>query len=466
MAVNKLARSWAFTAVGMVAVFVALTFSFLTNGFAVAPWNEWAAWERGSEAMVMKRIEVDLVNRDSSVLGLAAYAGDDFSVYDRLSSEGLLTLESTAPNDFIAYASEVGGQAYFWSVIWRDFGCSSISCLRAVGSALTAASVIAMFFVLSQVGSKGLGWAWLISTGFSPWIAFAARNLFWSPWLYFLPAIAALGVVVARSSRWRWIALGGVFLAFVVKYLGTGYHEFTAFTMLAAAMPIIAIIFRSRFMGNRSYQLANSILILASSALAFALVLSFHAVLLTGSIITGLQRIWSNTIVRRTHGGLGESDPIYSDSLNSSPLDVVWKYVWKDWSTDLLSFSIDRNGSVISISLGSAAFILLIFASCVIVIWRLAVSDQLWRRDATLLAMGFLIPVVWFVSAKGYSYLHTFILFFLWYFLFVPVLLFVVGSFAWGYRYVLGIKAPIPVSSATKSLEGSANNIVRNEANG
>lgn len=466
MAVNKSGKSWAFTAVGLVALFVGLTFSFLTNGFAVAPWNEWAAWERGSEAMVMKRIEVDLVNRDSSVLGLAAYAGDDFAVYDRLTSEGLLTLETTAPNDFVAYESEVGGQAYFWSVIWRDFGCSSISCLHAVGSALTAASVIAMFFVLILVGSKGLGWAWLISTAFSPWIAFAARNLFWSPWLYFLPAIAALGVVVARSSRWRWLALGGVFSAFIVKYLGTGYHEFTAFTMLAAAIPIIAIIFRSRFVRNISYQWVNSILILASSALAFALVLSFHAFLLTGNIVTGLQQIWSNTIVRRTHGGLGESDPLYADSLNASPLDVVWKYVWKDWSTDLLSFSFDKNGSIFSISLGSAAFIILIVASCVIVIWRLAVGDQLWRRDATLLAMGFLIPVFWFISAKGYSYIHTFILFFLWYFLFVPALLFVIGSFAWGYRYVLGIKASISVSSATKGLEGTSNNIVRNEANG
>ena len=54
-----------------------------------------------------------------------------------------------------------------------------------------------------------------------------------------------------------------------------------------------------------------------------------------------------------------------------------------------------------------------------------------------LLVIGFLIPVVWFVAAKGYSYIHTFLLFFLWYFLFVPALLFVVGSFVWGYRYVI-----------------------------
>lgn len=437
MAVNR-RRSRALKILGLAAIFIGLTYSFLTNGFAVAQWDAWSTWERGSEAMVLQRIEVDLLQRDASPLGLSAWPGEDFDVYDRLSPGGLPTIELTAPASFTPYESEIGGQAYFWSHVWRDLGCSSTSCLHAVSSALTAATVIALFLCLSLVGSSGLGWAWLISAACSPWITYAARNLFWSPWLYFLPTIAAVGLVAARSARWRGIALGGVFLAFVVKYVGTGYHEFTAFTMMAAAMPIIAVVFGKKFVGETRRQFLNSLLVLVSSALAFASVLAVHAYLLAGNVMTGVNQIWVNTVLRRTYGDAGDFDPAFAAGLASTPLEVAFRYVWSSWSTAVLSLSINKDGSIFSISLGRTAFVGLIFICVVIVIRRLAVGDRLWIRDATLLALGFGIPVIWFVAAKGYSYVHTHILFFLWYFLFVPALLFVAGSFAWGYRSLIG----------------------------
>lgn len=419
---------------GLAVIFLGLTYSFLTNGFAVASYNEWSAWERGSEAMVLKRIEVDLLERPASGLGLSDYVGEDLGVYDRLSPEGLSTLASTAPAEFKPYESEIGAQAYFWSFLWRDVGCSSISCLHVVSSALSAAAVIGVFLSLSLVGSPGLGWAWLISAAASPWITYAAKNLFWSPWLYFLPLIAATGLVVARTRRWRWVAAAGVFVAFVVKYLGTGYHEFTAFTMLAAALPLIAVAFKSRFADDTRRQLVNSVVILASSALAFALVIIVHAQILAGNVLTGLDQIWVNTVMRRTYGEAGDFDPAYAASLSASPVEVVWRYIWSAWSTDLLSFSVNKNGSIFSVSLGSAAFILLSLACIAIVLWRAASSDALWKRDASILVLGLAIPVVWFMAAKGYSYVHVHILFFLWYFLYVPALLFVTASFAWDHR--------------------------------
>lgn len=430
-------RSRAISLLGLVVIFLGLTYSFLTNGFAVSPYGEWAVWERGSEVMVLKRIEVDILQRDSSRLGLSAYAGDEFSVYDRLSPSGLPSLATSAPKDFTPYESEMGGQAYFWSFLWRDVGCSSVSCLHGVASALSAASVLAVFLCLSMVGSRGLGWAWLISAACSPWITYSARNLFWSPWLYFLPLVAATWLVIARTRRTRLLALAGVFLAFVVKYVGTGYHEFTAFAMLAAGVPIIAVAFNNRFARNKRQQVFNAAMVLASSLGTLILVLMAHALILSGNIAVGLNNIWVNAVLRRTYGTAANFDPAYSASLSANPLAVIWKYLWSDWTTVVLGFSLDKYGSILSMSLGRVAFLLGAVICIFIVIRRKVQKDPLWKRDASLLVLGFSIPIVWFVSAKGYSYNHTFILFFLWYFLFVPSLLFIVSAFVWQERQLI-----------------------------
>lgn len=433
-------------AAGLLLIFLGLTFSFVTNGFGVAPWADWSIWERGSEAMVLQRIEVDLLNRDVSPLGLADWGVGDVSVFDRLNGQGLENLEVNAPQDFISYESEIGGQAYFWSFLWREMGCSSISCQHLVSSALTAVLVILLFLGLSRVGSAGLGWAWLIAVGASPWFTYAARNLFWSPGLYFLPAIAAVGLVLARTRLWRCMAVIGVFSAFLIKYVATGYHEFTAFTMLAAFIPIIAILFHETQGSPPRQQWINSLYVLVSSAVALAATLVLHAYLLAGNVGEGLERIWFKIVLRRSYGDPANFEPQFAASLEASPSEVIWKYLWSSWSTDMLSLSIDKTGSLFSLGLGRVTFVLLAVVTLGIVIWRFRRRDLLWRRDASLLAVGFVIPVFWFVAAKSYSYVHTHILFFLWYFLYIPALLYVSGAFVWDERHRLG-KLAIRVTS-------------------
>ena len=425
-------------AAGLLLIFLGLTFSFVTNGLGVAPWADWSIWERGSEAMVLQRIEVDLLNRDVSPMGLAEYGVGDEGVFDRLTREGLENLEVNAPQEFIPYESEIGGQAYFWSFLWREMGCSSISCQRLVSSALTAVLVILLFLGLSRVGSAGLGWAWLIAIGASPWITYAARNLFWSPGLYFLPAIAAVGLVLARTRLWRFMAVIGVVAAFLIKYVATGYHEFTAFTMLAASIPVIAILFHKAQGLSPRQQWVNSLYVLVSSAVALAGTLALHAYLLAGNVGEGLERIWFKVVLRRSYGDPTNFEPQFAASLEANPLEVVWKYLWSSWSTDMLSLSIDKNGSIFSVGLGRITFVLLTVVTLSVVIWRFRRRDLRWRRDASLLAVGFVIPVFWFVTAKGYSYVHTHLLFFLWYFLYIPALLYVTGAFAWDERQRLG----------------------------
>jgi len=201
-------------------------------------------------------------------------------------------------------------------------------------------------------------------------------------------------------------------------------------------MPVIAILFKSQYARSISRQVINVVLILGSSIVAMALVLLVHAQLLSGNVLNGLNQIWINTILRRTYGDASNFDPVTAESLTVSPVTVVGNYIWSSWWTDLMRFSLDKQGSIFSISLGRGAFVLLIAVSIAIVLKRLWSRDPLWKRDAGLFILGFLIPVVWFVAAKGYSYIHTFILFFLWYFLFVAVLIFIPSSFALSHRTV------------------------------
>ncbi len=133
--------------------------------------------------------------------------------------------------------------------------------------------------------------------------------------------------------------------------------------------------------------------------------------------------------MRRTYGDPDNFISAYSESLESNPFFVVWQYIWSAWSTDLLSFSVNKFGTLIYFGLGSQAFAVLLSAALLIPVVRLIRHDKRWIEDATLMVFGLCSTVLWFVAAKGYAYVHTHILFFVWYLLTVPAMLFVVGRY-------------------------------------
>ena len=104
------------------------------------------------------------------------------------------------------------------------------------------------------------------------------------------------------------------------------------------------------------------------------------------------------------------------------------------WSTDFLAVG---DSKLLLIRLGWLAFPIFIVVSALITLLRAYRGDMTWRRDFALLAMGFFLATSWFLAAKGHSYIHTHILFFLWYLLFVPVLLYVPARYAYEQRGAL-----------------------------
>lgn len=433
-------RRHVIAAAGVFALFLGLTYSFLVNGFGVASWNEWSNWQRESEAEVLLRVEADSLGRDVSLLGnLLNASGDglDTGVYDRLADPAFPANQASQEVEFRAYESMIGGWAHAVSLIWRYTPITGISRLHALSSALMSVMVIAMFWGFRRIGATGFAWAWLASMAFSPWIAYVARNLYWASWMWFLPSLAAVFLVLSRTKLKRGLALTSVFVAFLAKYMATGFEAFTTFTIIAVSVPLLALLFNDASAQERKRQRWNALGVFVVSGLAFITTILVQARLLAGSLVPGLQLIWTNTILRRTYGVTDSLDPAYMDSMSASFARVIWKYAWEDWDTNLLSFSLDKHGSVLAVSVGPWAFLALATASILIVLVGLAKKYGQWKRDAALLTLGFASAVSWLFAAKGHSYIHTFVLFFLWYLLALPAVIYVV---VWNVYFVIAGK--------------------------
>lgn len=398
-------------------IFIALSLSFGLNGFGVDDTERWTTWQSDSEAFVINRIEFDKIANDSPrYIALPEHGG-----YQLSAPLGLIGAYSADGATASTYTSMIGGYTFVLSTLSNQLRLSGVEMLHALNALLLAASILLIFSLLPRISSQGFAWAWLAGMAFSPWITSAGRNLYWSPWLWLLPAIAA--ILLAMSSRLitRLGAVMLLLLAFLLKYWATGYEIFTSVTLLAVAMPLLVILFKDTSRKSITRQLTNVLLICVTSAIAFLGTILLHAYLLTGNIASGLNTLWQFTILRRTWGA-GEEWTF---------IEVLWRYIYASWTTPIFSFALDRDGSFVSLSIGPTAFLIMLIFGLTVVAFRWKSGDSKWTRDASLILIGLLVAISWFAAAKEHSYVHTHILFFLWYLFLIPALLFVISSYVW-----------------------------------
>lgn len=403
--------------VTLLLIFVCLCYSFGLNGFGVDDVDRWVTWQSDSERFVVNRITFDgIAAPNAAYLAIAEHGG--YQLYAPL---GLIGSFATDGSLAMAYTSMIGGYAFALSDLVNGVGWIGLELLHGLNAVLLAAMVLAVFVLLPRISSRGFAWAWLAAMAFSPWITAAGRNLYWTPWLWLLPSIAAIGL--SLSTRWltRLLSVAALLSAFLLKYWATGYEIFTSVTLLAAAMPMLLIAFGHARGSALLRQMTNAVIVIATSVAAFGTIILVHAHLLTGNIASGLATLWTNTVLRRTWGA-GEE---------LSVLGVFWRYLYSQWSTPLFAFSVDREGSLFAIALGPTTFLLAFLVGLVITTVRLFNRDLLWKRDATLIGFGFLIAGSWFIAAKEHAYVHTHILFFLWYLFMIPSLLYIFTDYSW-----------------------------------
>ena len=139
---------------------------------------------------------------------------------------------------YIPYTSSLELQGRLFAGL-HAAGCGSFACLTTAESSIFSFVLIAFLAALAMVTRRSLALTVLGCALISPWVVASAHNLYWVPWTWLLPAIAACGVVLARSGRQRVIAVLAVGIATGLK-AGTGYEFLTTTTLLAAGIPVIA----------------------------------------------------------------------------------------------------------------------------------------------------------------------------------------------------------------------------------
>lgn len=414
-------------------IFFVLFFSSATNLFGVAEWDNWDQFQLDSDSFILNRVEADAMGADTSRFGLLMEnPPSPFGVYERMKEPGWPATNTPPDVRYQPYESMVGAIGHLVSWFWLETPCSGVRCFRVANSALFALMSTLMFLGFWRLISRSFATAWIVAVAMSPWMIAAARNLYWSPWMWLAPVAATFLLLV--SKEW-WTRLASLFLvtgAFALKYVLTGFEIFTSITIFAMSIPLLALVLRVERQHAKRRLILDSILVGVASAAAFLFTLSLQAWMLSGNVFSGATKIWNDTILRRTWGNADEQDAIFAGSLEASPIVVIRRYLLPEWwwRTDFLAFSFDRFGSVFTLGLGGTAFFLTLCASLAVAVIRAGRRDRRWWRDGALIVLGFLVAASWFVAAKGHSFIHTHVLFFLWYLLLAPAILFVLVSFA------------------------------------
>lgn len=401
--------------VALLALVVLLLPVFAGNVLRSADQTFFANWDRESQALVLARVEQARAGT-APTWGLTRAEPDLFAPYSTFDAGAAAAPAAV----YTPYESQLGLQGLAFSVL-DAAGCSSIGCLTTVEASLFTVVLVAFLLVLAMVSRRSLAVTALVVAVLSPWIVASARNLYWVPWTWLLPAVAAGVFTLARGRGSRRAAGIALFLAVALK-AACGYEFITSVIALALAMPVLATLF-GRIDRRRAARDAGAVLAIAT--VAFVVMVGAHAIEAGGgSLVDGVQAIVADA-TRRTYGparaGLDQGTV---DSLRVSPLAVLGIYVF-GWQTDLLDIGV---GTRFALTVGRWGLPALLVAAAVAVVATAALRDRRWRRDLVLLLVLAAPPVSWFVLGKSHAYSAVAMCFVLWYWLAVPAGIWIVGA--------------------------------------
>lgn len=302
------------------------------------------------------------------------------------------------------YASQFGiqGSVFSWIFQLFDEGLTTAYILTA---AFLSAILTWLCFVYAKLIGNRFALAFFIVTCLSPWLVSFARNLYWIPFSWFLPAAIAASIPFIRTTRFQVIFWLGLYASFVFKCLA-GY-EFISSIILLAGAPFLYNAISTNDHANRISNVKIFSAIQFIGVAGFITALLFHAHLRGDTIWSGLIQIYEADVKRRTYATPSAFGENLAASLSATPLDVINIYLF-DWKTQ-----------VITGIAGKAFFWLSLFA-VLIASYRLIIFGN--RRDFALLVAFILPPLSWFVLAKAHSHVHVHMNFVLWYFGFIPAI--------------------------------------------
>lgn len=382
--------------------------SFGWNAFGVAPGRMWETYQLNGQARLLGGIAADRLDLDvdGALLGRIYPSEAEVPPPGPGSEEALWeatyrlypVLDSLEePPFFEPYRAQLGLHQPVYAALASTFGLDDLTQLQRLAAAATAAALVGLGLLYHRL--FGALFATLFVAGFaiSPMFTTMARNLYWSPVLFFLPALAGAAMQLDPSPRRRplWLVAAGV--ATFMKSAST-YEYLTTVVLLACAPALVAPLFR----GERP-QVGRAAAIWLACVAGFLAAFVLHASTRGDTLMAGATSIYVEDIARRTYGDPDGQTGEARESLEASALDVLHIYL--------------RSGYPGSREMGmpGKVFLALIaLAAAGVAIQAIRGRRDLALRDAAVLTVFFAVPVSWIVLAKGHSYTQTHINFVLW----------------------------------------------------
>lgn len=411
----KPSRSKIFLWSGLFLVFLVGVGIFQFNGLKTAESNFFGNFDRFSQALVAGNIIAHDEGVGHSVwnLGFATVNGNGERSDNIWNTwRGFTQSNSVESVSLSPYVSQYGVQGEFFLSLHKWFG-SDITGLQLFNSIAFSLVITILAFLFTRAYNWCFGTVFFLVMVTSPWVVSFARNLYWIPFSWFLPAVFATMAYLSRTTLNRTLCLCGVGVAVFLKSLA-GYEYLSNVTLFACSVFVIAPFFRERDR-HHGFNFFLGCLAFVACLLGFACALLIHAGMRGDTITQGLITILEQDVKRRTYGDPSNFDPILRESLTVSFVDVIAMY-WTKWATPVVT-----GVPAMGLNIASAFVLLGMFYSLV---KKRTIDIQV----LAVLVGYFLVSISWFVAAKAHSWVHTQLNYVLWYFGFIQALAYGVVS--------------------------------------
>lgn len=389
-------------------IFVVVAFlSFQKNIFGFAESGFFQNFQQDSESLVVGDIVADQFGLEKSGWNLGFVNITDTSLDITLSYKILKEKPVSSSLIFSPYGSQFGIQGVFFSEIYKFLSAPDVETLNAINSLLTAIVIALLSVLYLNIYNRLFGLIFFVTMVSSPWIISFARNLYWVPFTWFLPAIFAALVYLSKGRAAKIAFLICTLCSIAIKSLA-GYEYLTVITLFTCSVFVLAPLFNNESRGEKEgLKLASLTFLCCIAGFLFALII--HAGMRGDSVFSGLQNIYQMDVKRRTYGDPALFDPVLRASLESSFWDVLNIY-WSQWQTSL------------SIFIPGKYFGAIFWLSAFGMIYGVLTRPRLFYKEPILVFVFFATSASWFMFGKAHSYIHTHMNFVLWYFGFVQAL--------------------------------------------
>jgi hypothetical protein len=322
----------------------------------------------------------------------------------------ILTNDDSKRYRFEPYKAQYGLQGAVYSFAYRCLGnLSSVGVLQTITATMFALVLLLVCYEYAISLSGYFGAALFFSMICSPWIVSIARNMYWMPFLWILPALITLWLFRfnERPAVRKQLYLA-YFVSVFIKSL-TGYEYLPTIVMFSLAIFIVdPFNVNPRYSFLKAARIVLQLFILSVAAFASALIL--HASIRADSIIEGLEVTYQIDAFK------------YS---NLSALGTTSKGIEKPLGEVLITYVFNWNTPALSFFNNDLTFLTLIVLATLSIAMQYMAVNKFRHRDFALIITTMLAPLSWFVLMKGHSAIHVHLNYVLWYMGFVPALVFV-----------------------------------------